>query len=93
MGCGNGRSHHGFCTRDDDSIGALYVATEVRSTGIGKRLLDMAKADRDWITVWAYEKNTDALRFYRREGLVEVSRAIENESNLMNVEHRWTRPI
>jgi len=82
----------GFCTRDDDNIGALYVAAEARSTGIGKRLLDMAKADRDWITVWAYEKNIDALRFYRREGLVEVSRAIEKESNLMNIEHRWTRP-
>ena len=82
----------GFCTRDDDNIGALYVVAEARNTGIGKRLLDTAKADRDWITVWAYEKNIHALRFYKREGLVEVSREIENESNLMNIEHRWTRP-
>jgi len=82
----------GFCTRDNDNIGALYVVAEARSTGIGKRLLDMAKAHRDWITVWAYEKNIHALRFYKREGLVEVSREIENESNLMNIEHRWTKP-
>ncbi len=81
----------GFCTRDEDNIGALYVVPEVRSTGIGKRLLDMAKADRDWITVWAYEENIHALRFYRREGLVEICREIEAESNLMNIEHRWTR--
>lgn len=81
----------GFCTRDDDNIGALYVAGEVRSTGIGKRLLERAKADRDWITVWAYEQNEQALRFYRREGLVEICREIETGSNLMNIEHRWTR--
>ncbi|TQV69851.1 GNAT family N-acetyltransferase [Denitrobaculum tricleocarpae] len=82
----------GFCTRDDDNIGALYVVAEARRTGIGKRLLDMAKADRDWITVWVYEKNIHALRFYKREGLLEVSREIEHESNLMNIEHRWTNP-
>lgn len=82
----------GFCTRDDDNIGALYVIAGERSTGIGKRLLDLAKADRDWITVWAYEKNKDALRFYHREGLVELKREIEVESNLMNIEHRWTNP-
>ncbi|MCV0427727.1 MAG: GNAT family N-acetyltransferase [Roseibium sp.] len=74
----------GFCTRNDDNIGALYVVAEARSTGIGKRLLDMAKADR--------EENLHALRFYKREGLVEIGREIESESNLMNIEHRWTRP-
>ena len=82
----------GFCTRDDDNIGALYVAKEVRSAGIGKRLLDLAKADRDWITVWAYEKNKHALRFYKREGLIEICREIEEETNLINIEYRWTKP-
>ena len=82
----------GFCSRSDDNIGSLYVAAEARSTGVGKRLLDMAKADRDWITVWAYEMNKQALKFYAREGLIEVSREIEDETNLMNIEHRWTRP-
>ena len=82
----------GFCTRGDDNIGALYVAIEARSAGIGKRLLDMAKENRDWITVWAYEENKHALNFYAREGLVEVPREIEDETNLVNIEHRWTKP-
>lgn len=81
----------GFCTRGEDNIGALYVATEERRKGIGKHLLDMAKADRDWITVWAYEKNELALSFYTREGLIEICREIEEETDLMNIEHRWTR--
>lgn len=87
MGCANQRPYRG-----DDNIGALYVATEARSAGIGKRLLDMAKENRDWITVWAYEENKHALNFYAREGLVEVPREIEDETNLVNIEHRWTKP-
>lgn len=81
----------GFCTRGDDNIGALYVSDNHRSKGLGKHLLDLAKEDRDWITVWAYEANKAARRFYRREGLVEISREMEEHSNLVNVEHQWHR--
>jgi len=84
----------GFCARCDDNIAALYVAAEARNCGVGKALLDLAKADRDWITVWAFEKNEKTRQFYRREGLVEVSREIEvfdDGSSLMDVEHRWIR--
>ena len=82
----------GFCVREDDNITGLYIAKSARSQGVGKRLLDLAKENRDWITVWAYALNTEALRFYRREGLVEICREPEPDSNLMNVEHRWVRP-
>ncbi len=85
----------GFCARSDDNISALYVAREARNFGVGKALLDLAKTNRDWITVWAYEKNEKARKFYLREGLVEVCREMEvfdDGSSLMDVEHRWTRP-
>lgn len=89
-----GGSVVGFCVREDDNITGLYIARAARSKGVGKRLLDLAKQDRDWITVWALELNTEARRFYRREGLVEISREIEEcggAAGLMDVEHRWTR--
>ncbi len=82
----------GFCARDDDNIAALYVTKPFRSSGIGKRLLDAAKQDQTWITVWAYAENTEALRFYHREGLVEISREIDEDTDLLNIEHRWNRP-
>lgn len=85
----------GFCSRTDDNINGLYLLAEARNLGVGKALLDLAKADRDWITVWAYEQNPAARRFYRREGLVEICREWEvfsDGSRLMDVEHRWTRP-
>jgi len=84
----------GFCSREDDNVSGLFILKEARGCGIGKRLLDLAKADRDWITVWAYEANTGARKFYHREGLVEIKRELEefdDGNSLMDVEHRWTR--
>lgn len=84
----------GVCLRDEDNIGALYVARQARGQGVGKRLLDLAKEERDWITVWAYELNTRARRFYRREGLVEIGREDETQpdgTTLVDIEHRWRR--
>lgn len=80
----------GFCLREDDNITGLYIARRARGAGVGKALLDLAKTDRTWITVWAYEKNTRARKFYRREGCVEVSREVEDGSGLIDLEHRWT---
>lgn len=81
----------GFCVREDDNITGLYLAQRARGVGLGKRLLDLAKQDRDWITVWAYEKNHRARKFYRREGCTEISREVEDRSGLVDIEHRWTR--
>ncbi len=84
----------GFCVRSDDNITGLYVAEHARSKGVGKALLDLAKKDRSWITVWAYEKNEQARKFYRREGLIEISRDLEiyeDGVELIDVEHRWFR--
>lgn len=84
----------GFCARTEDNNTGLYVAKKARGNGLGKALLDRAKEDQHWITVWAYEKNEDARRFYRHEGLVEIGRkmeAFDDGSSLMDVEHRWTR--
>nr|WP_281243790.1 GNAT family N-acetyltransferase [Jannaschia pohangensis] len=82
----------GFCARGDDNIIGLYVTSDARGAGIGKRLLDSAKADRDWITAWVDAPNMRAVAFYVREGLVEISRETEEWSGLLIVEHRWKRP-
>ncbi len=81
----------GFCVRQEDNLTALYVARAARGQGIGKALLDLAKAERDWITVWAYEENPRARAFYRREGCVEVSHEVEEGTGLVDIEHRWQR--
>ncbi len=81
----------GFCVREDDNITGLYVARDGRRQGVGKALLDLAKANRDWITVWVYELNSRARHFYSREGLIDIGREKDEHSHLIYVETRWTR--
>ncbi len=81
----------GFCVREDDNITGLYVQSDMRSHGVGKGLMDLAKADRDWLTVWVYELNEKARAFYQREGLYDIGREKDEHSHLMYIEMRWKR--
>lgn len=83
----------GFCSRQlhNNNISALYVVPSARSDGLGKRLLDLAKENCNQIIVCAFELNTEARRFYHREGLVEVDREMDDEFKIIDIEHHWTR--
>ena len=84
----------GFCSRQrsNNNISALYVVPESRNEGVGKQLLDLAKENCNQIIVWAFELNHDARKFYQREGLVEIGREIDEDLNIVDIEHHWTRP-
>ncbi len=76
--------------RAEDCVTALYVATPGR--GLGKALLDRAKAGRAALTLWTFQANADARRFYAREGFSEVRRTDgDNEESLPDVLLRWER--
>lgn len=51
-------------------IEGIFVSDEVQSQGIGKRLLDHIKAIKDTLCLSVYQKNTQAIHFYQREGFV-----------------------
>ncbi|MBU4546872.1 GNAT family N-acetyltransferase [Hoeflea sp.] len=54
-------------------IHAIYLRPHARSTGLGKALLDAAKEARpQGFELTVFEPNTNAMRFYIREGLLEV---------------------
>ena len=84
----------GFCSRQlhNNNISALYVVPLARKNGVGKKLLDLAKENCDQIIVWAFELNPDARRFYHREGLVEVNKEMDDDLNIMDIEHHWFKP-
>lgn len=54
-------------------------------------MFDLAKENCNQIIVWAFELNHDAREFYHREGLVEMSREIDEDLDIIDVEHHWTR--
>ena len=87
-----GRPAEGFLALDPTSglITALYCRTT--GQGLGRMLLEQAKADCDPLEVWCFVANFRAQRFYRREGFAEVRRtAGENPERLPDILFRWTR--
>ena len=53
-------------------VTSLFVART--GQGLGKALLDRAKAGRDRLQLWTFVANDGARRFYRREGFRELGR-------------------
>ena len=83
----------GYLALDDEEgfVTSLFVATEARGGGVGKSLLDEAKAARpDGLDLWTFVANLGARRFYEREGFVEAERTDgDNEENLPDIRLRW----
>lgn len=52
----------------NNEIAELYVDYFFQNQGIGSQLIEFAKTHFPVRFLWAIEKNTDALRFYRRHG-------------------------
>lgn len=83
----------GFIARDGGMVHALYVLPALHGIGIGKRLLDHAKAGSAELTLWCHQANTRARGFYARQGFCEVEAGdgSGNDEGLPEVRLVWHR--
>ena len=83
----------GFLARDGEEIQALYVLPEETGQGIGRALLDDAKAQSDSLWLWTFQANTGAQRFYLREGFRELKRTdgSGNDEGLPDIQYGWQK--
>ena len=73
-------------------VGQLYVAPEWMGRGLGRRLIELAKARRpDGLDLWCFQVNTVARRFYERNGFVPVrfGDGSTNEERQADILYRW----
>ncbi len=63
----------GFYSLHDDMLAAIFVSPELQGRGIGKQLLDHAKAQRKRISLSVYKENQPAYQFYLSQGFKVVS--------------------
>jgi putative acetyltransferase len=84
----------GYASLDDEAgfLHALYLRPEARGRGVGKALLDATKTVRPTgFALTVFEPNSDACRFYLREGLIEVpeGRKTDTEEGIPTLLMRW----
>ena len=85
----------GFLAREGATIHALYVSGAHRNLGVGRALLDHAKAAEPRLRLWTFQANTGAQRFYRRAGFTETQRTSGacNDERLPDIEYVWERSV
>ena len=85
----------GFLALHAGWVEHLYVAPAAHRRGVGRALLDDAKAaSPSGLTLWCFQRNAPALAFYAAQGFVEVERTdgAGNEEREPDVRLAW-RPL
>ena len=81
----------GFVGLSGEYIEGIFAADEMQSQGIGKRLLDHMKAIKDTLHLSVYQKNTRAIRFYQREGVVIQYEGLDESTGEKEYAMLWQR--
>jgi putative acetyltransferase len=75
----------------EDWIDQLYVLPEAQGRGIGARLLAVAKSTYPALSLWTFQRNIAARRFYEKHGflVVDESDGAGNEEKEPDVLYKW----
>lgn len=80
----------GMIAYSETEISQLYVHIDYQGRGIGQTLLNKAKAQASGkLTVYTFEVNKNAQRFYEKNGFEIIGRGNENEENLPDIQYEW----
>ena len=80
----------GMIAYNDREISQLYIHIDYQGFGIGQTLLDKAKEQSSGkLTLYTFEVNENARRFYEKNGFNIKSKGHENEENLPDILYEW----
>lgn len=85
------RGVRGFLGLNDGYIEGIFVDKADRGQGIGRQLLEAAKALCPVLTLHVYRKNTGARRFYLREGFEVRTIQADPHTGEMEYEMHWEK--
>lgn len=72
----------------------LYIHNDYQKTGIGSRLLNLAKElSPGNLRLFTFEVNKNARAFYEKHGFNIIGRNFENEENLPDIKYEWIKKI
>lgn len=80
----------GMIAYNNREISQLYIHIDYQGIGIGYTLLDKAKAQAcGELTLFTFEINKNAQRFYEKNGFEIIGRGHENEEKLPDIQYKW----
>lgn len=82
----------GFMAQTPGWIEQLYLEPDQRGQGIGRQLVDHAKAGADRLELWCFADNHAARAFYAAQGFAEIRGTYgDNEAGLPDILFCWQR--
>lgn len=80
----------GMTAYNESEISQLYIHVDYQGIGIGHALLEKVKAQSSGrLTLYTFEVNKNAQRFYEKHGFKIIGRGHENEENLADIQYEW----
>ena len=70
----------GFISLIGNYIGALFIAATKQGKGVGTKLIEQARREKEHLNVGVYSKNIDARRFYIKKGFTYLSEEVQPET-------------
>ena len=86
-----GETLDGFCAFRPGWVDHLYIRPECHRQGLGTALLDRAIAANTHLQLWTFQRNINAISFYRARGfrLVRATDGSRNEEREPDVLLEW----
>lgn len=80
----------GMIAYNQTEISQLYVHSGYQKEGMGNALLQRAKKHScGRLTLYTFEVNKKAQRFYEKNGFKIIGKGHENEENLPDIQYEW----
>ncbi|WP_179134120.1 GNAT family N-acetyltransferase [Halobacillus massiliensis] len=80
----------GMIAYNENEINQLYIHTDYQGIGIGKTLINKAKVQSSGrLSLYTFEINQKAQRFYEKHGFKVIGRGHKNEENLPDILYEW----
>jgi GNAT superfamily N-acetyltransferase len=86
-------SFNGYCAFRPGWVDHLYIRPAHHRQGLGTVLLARAMAVNAHLSLWTFQRNTDAIRFYRARGfgVLRETDGSDNEEREPDALLEWTR--
>ena len=80
----------GMIAYNESEINQLYIHIDYQGIGIGQTLINKVKDKSSGkLTLYTFEVNESAQRFYEKHGFKAIGRGHENEENLSDIQYEW----